>query len=72
MTTSLQSDATAVEVNFDGLVGPSHNYGGMSAGNLASSINEGEVSNPKEAALQGLEKARLLLSARRVAAFAKA
>ena len=63
MTTSSETDATTIEVNFDGLVGPSHNYGGMSAGNLASSINEGEVSNPKEAALQGLEKARLLMRA---------
>ena len=53
----------AVEVNFDGLIGPSHNYGGMSRGNLASATNEGEVSNPREAALQGLEKMRLLLRA---------
>ncbi|MEL6830072.1 MAG: N-succinylarginine dihydrolase [Pseudomonadota bacterium] len=57
------TDDSALEVNFDGLVGPSHNYGGMSAGNLASTINEGEVSNPKEAALQGLEKARHLIHA---------
>ncbi|WP_084418451.1 N-succinylarginine dihydrolase [Henriciella litoralis] len=52
--------STAYEVNFDGLIGPSHNYGGMSHGNLASSKNEGDVSNPREAALQGLEKMRLL------------
>lgn len=63
MTHSNGSAVAAIEVNFDGLVGPSHNYGGMSAGNLASSINEGEVSNPREAALQGLEKARLLMRA---------
>lgn len=50
----------SVEVNFDGLIGPSHNYGGMSEGNLASSTNAGDVSNPREAALQGLEKMRLL------------
>ncbi|MEM5517105.1 N-succinylarginine dihydrolase [Henriciella sp. AS95] len=55
--------STAVEVNFDGLIGPSHNYGGMSHGNLASATNEGEVSNPREAALQGLEKMRLLMKA---------
>mgnify|MGYP001158646314 CR=1 FL=1 len=50
----------AREVNFDGLIGPSHNYGGMSEGNLASASNAGDVSNPREAALQGLEKMRLL------------
>ena len=29
----------AVEANFDGLVGPTHNYGGLSYGNVASSSN---------------------------------
>ena len=53
----------AHEVNFDGLIGPSHNYGGMSEGNLASARNSGDVSNPREAALQGLEKMRLLVRA---------
>jgi len=52
-----------VEVNFDGLIGPSHNYGGMSDGNLASQSNAGDASNPREAALQGLEKMRLLVRA---------
>ncbi|WP_375209144.1 N-succinylarginine dihydrolase [Hyphomonas jannaschiana] len=51
------------EVNFDGLIGPSHNYGGLSDGNLASSRNAGDVSNPREAALQGLEKMRALIRA---------
>ena len=50
----------AFEVNFDGLIGPTHNYGGLSDGNLASAKNAGAVANPKEAALQGLEKMRLL------------
>ena len=54
---------SAVEVNFDGLIGPSHNYGGLSDGNLASARNAGDVSNPREAALQGLEKMRFLLKA---------
>jgi len=49
-----------VEVNFDGLIGPSHNYGGMSDGNLASQNNAGDASNPREAALHGLEKMRVL------------
>ena len=49
---------TLVEINFDGIVGPSHNYAGLSAGNLASSKNAGAVSHPRAAALQGLEKMR--------------
>lgn len=47
-----------VEINFDGLVGPSHNYAGLSLGNLASASNAGEVSYPRAAALQGLGKMR--------------
>src|SRR5215207_770580 len=51
---------TAYEVNFDGLVGPTHSYAGLAYGNLASQQNRGAVSNPKAAALQGLAKAKLL------------
>jgi succinylarginine dihydrolase len=50
-----------LEVNFDGLVGPSHNYAGLSLGNIASSHNAGAVSAPREAALQGLAKMRHML-----------
>ena len=50
----------AVEVNFDGLVGPTHNYAGLSWGNVASKSNVNAVSNPKEAALQGLAKMKKL------------
>ena len=57
------SSSETVEVNFDGLIGPSHNYGGMSDGNLASQTNAGDISNPREAALQGLEKMRMLVRA---------
>ncbi|MEJ7926491.1 N-succinylarginine dihydrolase [Sphingobium sp. AN641] len=46
------------EINFDGIVGPSHNYAGLSLGNLASASNAGAVSHPRAAALQGLEKMR--------------
>jgi len=46
------------EINFDGIVGPSHNYAGLSLGNLASARNAGEVSQPRAAALQGLDKMR--------------
>ena len=49
------------EVNFDGLVGPTHNYGGLSFGNVASQSNSQQHSNPKEAALQGLQKMKALM-----------
>ena len=48
------------EVNFDGLVGPTHNYAGLSYGNVASQSNAQEASNPKEAAKQGLRKMKAL------------
>ena len=50
------------EVNFDGLVGPTHNYAGLSYGNVASASNMGAIANPREGALQGLEKMRHLMS----------
>ena len=53
---------TTVEVNFDGLIGPSHNYAGLSLGNVASASNAGDVSRPRAAALQGIGKMRLLMS----------
>jgi succinylarginine dihydrolase len=46
------------EINFDGLVGPSHNYAGLSLGNLAATAHAGDVSYPRAAALQGLDKMR--------------
>ena len=46
------------EINFDGLIGPTHNYGGLSLGNIASSSNAGATSRPRAAALQGLAKMR--------------
>ena len=51
------------EINFDGLIGPTHNYSGLSDGNIASKKNFFSVSNPKEAALQGLKKAKILINA---------
>ncbi|HTU13193.1 MAG TPA: N-succinylarginine dihydrolase [Allosphingosinicella sp.] len=47
-----------VEINFDGIVGPSHNYAGLSLGNLAATANAGKVAFPREAALQGVAKMR--------------
>ncbi len=46
----------AYEINFDGLVGPTHNYAGLSYGNVASMGNQSAVSNPREAVKQGLQK----------------
>jgi succinylarginine dihydrolase len=47
---------SGVEINFDGLVGPTHNYAGLSEGNLASARNRDMTSRPRDAALQGLAK----------------
>ncbi len=49
------------EINFDGLIGPTHNYAALSFGNLASASNAGAVSRPREAALQGLAKMRFAM-----------
>ena len=46
------------EINFDGIVGPSHNYAGLSLGNVASASHAGEISYPRAAALQGVAKMR--------------
>jgi succinylarginine dihydrolase len=48
------------EVNFDGLVGPTHNYAGLSFGNVASFSNASASSSPKQAAKQGLKKMKSL------------
>lgn len=48
------------EMNFDGLVGPTHNYAGLSYGNPASMEHALTVSDPRSAVLQGLEKMKLL------------
>lgn len=52
---------SAHEMNFDGLVGPTHNYGGLSYGNVASQSNSQVASSPKEAAKQGLAKMKALM-----------
>ena len=49
---------TLAEINFDGIVGPSHNYAGLSLGNLAATAHGGDVSYPRAAGLQGLDKMR--------------
>jgi succinylarginine dihydrolase len=47
-----------VEINFDGIVGPSHNYAGLSFGNLAATASKGATAEPRAAALQGIAKMR--------------
>src|SRR5690606_41690350 len=49
-----------VEASFDGIVGPTHNYAGLSYGNVASTSHGGAVASPKQAALQGLAKMKAL------------
>lgn len=56
----MTSTTNAVEANFDGLVGPTHNYAGLSFGNVASQSHSAQASNPKQAALQGLAKMKAL------------
>lgn len=51
---------TACEANFDGLVGPTHNYSGLSFGNIASDQHRAQASNPRLAARQGLVKMKTL------------
>lgn len=52
---------TTEEINFDGIVGPTHNYSGLSYGNIASQNHQYAISNPREAALQGLHKMKFLV-----------
>ncbi len=50
----------ATEINFDGIPGPTHNYAGLSIGNLASQAHTNAPSNPRQAALEGLAKMKFL------------
>ncbi len=50
------------EFNFDGLIGPTHNYAGLSHGNIASAKNRGKTASPRAAALQGITKMRFVAS----------
>ena len=48
------------EINIDGMIGPTHHYGGLGVGNLASLAHRYQASNPRQAALEGLAKAKLV------------
>jgi succinylarginine dihydrolase len=49
-----------IETNFDAIPGPTHNYGGLSPGNLASLAHSNQPSNPRQAALEELAKMKFL------------
>lgn len=51
---------TAIEVNFDGLPGPTHNYAGLAFGNIAATDHAHQISNPRRAAREGLGKMKAL------------
>lgn len=57
-TASDRPTGDPVEINFDGLIGPSHNYAGLSLGNLAATSHAGQTARPRAAALQGIAKMR--------------
>ncbi|CAA9494304.1 MAG: Succinylarginine dihydrolase [uncultured Sphingomonadaceae bacterium] len=50
------------EINFDGIVGPTHNYAGLSLGNLAATRNAGAIAYPRAASLEGVAKMRANLA----------
>lgn len=49
-----------IEIQIDRIVGPTHHFGGLGVGNLASVHHAGDLSNPKSAAIQGLQKMKLV------------
>ena len=51
---------TFIDAQIDRIVGPTHHFGGLGVGNLASQMHAGQTSNPRAAALQGLDKMRLV------------
>lgn len=50
------------EINFDGIIGPTHNFAGLSPGNLAATSNAGRIAHPRAAALEGIAKMRANLA----------
>ena len=58
----MSRESQLVEINFDGIIGPTHNFAGLSLGNLAATAHAGQVSYPRAAALQGLAKMRAAMA----------
>ena len=52
--------APNIEINIDGMIGPTHHFGGLGVGNIASLASQNQVSNPREAAMEGLAKMELV------------
>lgn len=50
----------AIEVNFEALPGQTHHYGGHAYGNLASMQHKNLMASPKKAALQSLDKMKIV------------
>ncbi len=50
-----------IEINIDTLPGPTHAFSGIAHGNIPSFTSKGMPSNPKQAALQCLEKMKYLM-----------
>lgn len=49
-----------IEINIDGMIGPTHHFGGLGVGNLASLSSQNSEANPRAAALEGLAKMELV------------
>jgi succinylarginine dihydrolase len=62
MNAPLTGSGQSREYNFDGLVGPTHHYGGLAHGNPASMQNRASISHPRSAVRQGLAKMRCLFA----------
>ena len=50
------------EINIDGMIGPTHHFGGLGVGNIASLASQNSIANPQAAALEGLAKMELVAS----------
>jgi len=59
---SLEATQELVEVQFDGIIGPTHHFGGLGVGNVASLASRAKESYPRAAALEGAAKMDLVAS----------
>ncbi len=50
-----------IECNLDGLIGPTHHFGGLGVGNMASAASQHRTSHPRRAALEGIAKMQMLM-----------
>jgi len=52
---------TLIDLNFDGFPGPTHHFGGLGYGNMASKASALSSSSPRRAALQAIEKMKMMV-----------